>query len=121
MKRITLMLCSILLIVLFCIACCSCKKETTIDKVHSAVTLKACAAYCYLTIGGNELKSSKATITNIEQTSTYMYRVSGKMEMTNIYGVRYYNYYDVSVSYRPDTDRCTVGAFNYQSDNWKRI
>ena len=91
MKTLKKILCLLLAICTIC-ALCACgggqsdepKENTPEDKVRSAVTARGKTAYFGSTIGGNELKSSDATITTVKKVSDTEYRVSGRIVMTDV-------------------------------------
>ena len=89
------------------------------DKVRDAVYTRATMAYYGSSIGGNELKSSRATITNVKQISDTEYRVSGKMIMTDVYGTQWSNYFDCKVT-TSDGEKWRAKSFEYTGSNWSR-
>ena len=95
------------------------ESESAEDKVRNAVHTRAVIAYYGSSIGGNELKSSSATITNIKKVSDTEYRVSGKMVMTDVYGTRWSNYFDCEVT-TSDGEKWRAGSFEYTGSKWTR-
>ena len=96
MKKMMRILCFALVLVMLGSLCAcgggSSKQEESVeDKVRSAVTSKASLEYFGNKIGGNELKSSSATVTNVKKISEKEYNVSGKIEMTDVYGTKWNN------------------------------
>ena len=95
-------------------------EQTTEDKVRSAVESKGILAHYGTTIGGNELSSSKVTITNVKKVSETKYRVSGKIVMTDVYGTGWNNTFDCEVTYSDIKESWRAGSFDYKNKNWTK-
>ena len=95
------------------------KSESVEDKVRNAVTFRATSEYYGSSIGGNELKSSSATISTVKKVSDTEYKVSGKMVMTDIYGTQWSNNFDCKVT-TSDGEKWSAKSFEYTSDNWSK-
>lgn len=127
MKTIKKILCSMLAVLTVCSLCAcgigsnssSTKEETPEQQVRSAVETRGRLVYFGTTIGGNETKSSSATITNVKQVSDTEYRVSGKIVMTDIYGTNWNNTFDCKVTQKSDGG-WSAGSFEYTSKNWTK-
>lgn len=125
MKTIKKILCLTLAVLTVC-SLCACgsgsnssdtEEKTPEQQVRSAVETRGLIEYFGTTIGGNEIKRSKATITNVEQVSDTEYRVSGKMVMTDIYGTSWNNTFDCKVTQKSDGG-WSAGSFEYTSTSW---
>ena len=95
-------------------------ENSTEDQVRSAVESKGMMMYYGSTIGGNELKSSKVTITNVKEVSETEYLVSGKIVMTDVYGTNWNNTFDCEVTYSDIRESWSAGSFDYTSKNWTK-
>ena len=94
---------------------------TDSEKVRNAVKGKALMQYMFYSIGDNKLKSSDATITNLDWNSDKtICTVSGKMKMIDVYGTHWTNNFDCIVTYSESTDKWTAGSFNYKSQSWSK-
>ena len=95
------------------------KSESVEDKVRSAVTSRAISEYRWRSIGGNELKSSSATISTVKKVSDTEYKVSGKMVMIDIYGTKWSkNFYcKVTTSHG---EKWSAKSFEYTSNKWSK-
>ena len=127
MKTIKKILCLMLAVLAVC-SLCACgsgsKSSSTTEKtpeqqVRSAVESRGMLQYIGSTIGGNELKSSRVTITNVKKVSDTEYRVSGKIVMSDIYGTNWNNTFDCKVTQKSDGGWST-GSFEYTSKNWTK-
>ena len=124
MKKFKIIVCWALIIVTLGTLC-ACgnasekKAESVEDKVRSAVTSRGMLEYYGSTIGGNELKSSQATITNVKKISDTEYRVSGKIVMTDVYGTKWNNTFDCEVT-TSDGEKWRAGSFDYTSKSWTK-
>ena len=97
------------------------KSETEEDKIRSAVTRSAQVEFYGNAIGGNELKSSYATISTVRKNSENEYLVSGRMTMVDVYGTYWTNNFDCKVKKSESLDKWIVsGGFNYTSSNWSK-
>lgn len=98
------------------------KEPTEEEWVRSAVEERSYIAFFGKAIGGNELKSSGAQITNIKKISVREYKVSGTMVMTDIYGKNWRNNFDCSVTRKEKAEAgenpWVANSFEYKSDNW---
>ena len=94
------------------------KSKTPEEEVRSAVESRGMFAYFGSSIGGNELKSSYTTITNVKKVSDTQYIVSGKIVMTDIYGTNWNNTFDCTV--RKSGESWSAGSFEYTSKNWTK-
>ncbi len=127
MKTVKKTLCLILAVLTACSLCAcgngsnssSTKEKTPEQQVRSAVESRGAVEYFGSTIGGNELKRSSATITNVKQVSDTEYRVSGKIVMTDIYGTNWSNTFDCKVTQKSDGS-WSAGFFEYTSKNWTK-
>ena len=127
MKTIKKILCLMLAALAVCSLCAcgsgsnssSTKEKTPEQQVRSAVETRGMIEYFGSTIGGNELKRSSATITNVKQVSDTEYRVSGKIVMTDIYGTNWSNTFDCNVTQKSDGS-WSAGSFEYTSKNWTK-
>lgn len=127
MKIFKKILCLLLAVLAVCSLCAcgsgsnssSTKEKTPEQKVRSAVESRGMLEYFGSTIGGNELKRSSATITNVKQVSDTEYRVSGKIVMTDIYGTDWNNTFDCKVTQKSDGS-WSAGSFEYTSKNWTK-
>lgn len=126
MKIIKKILC-LMLVVLAISSLCACvdgsdssstKEKTPEQQVRSAVEASGRTAYFGKSIGGNEIKSSSATITNVKKISDTEYLVSGKVVMTDVYGTKWNNNFDCTV--RKSGDRWSAGSFDYTSSKWTK-
>ena len=126
MKTIKKILCLMLAVLAVCSLCAcgsgsnssSTKEKTPEQQVRSAVESRGMLQYYGSTIGGNELKSSRATITNVKKVSDTEYLVSGKIVMTDIYGTNWNNTFDCKV--KKSGDSWSAGSFEYTSKNWTK-
>ena len=127
MKTFKKILCLMLAVLAVCSLCAcgsgsnssSTKEKTPEEQVRSAVTSRGAFEYYGSTIGGNELKRSSVTITNLKQVSDTEYRVSGKIVMTDVYGTNWNNTYDCKVTQKSDGS-WSAGSFEYTSENWTK-
>ena len=124
MKTLKIIVCWILIIVTLGTLC-ACggakeKEESVEDKVRSAVRTRGMVEYIGSSIGGNELKSSSATITNLKKISDTEYRVSGKIVMTDIYGTKWNNTFDCNVYLRTDGESWSASSFEFTSKSWTK-
>lgn len=127
MKTFKKILCLMLAVLAVCSLCAcvrginssSTKEKTPEQQVRSAVESRGMLEYFSSTIGGNELKSSSATIANVKQVSDTEYRVSGKIVMTDIYGTNWSNTFDCKVTQKSDGS-WSAGSFEYTSKNWTK-
>lgn len=128
MNTIKKLLCAVLVLAIVC-SCCACGKnntdgsveseeKSTEDVVRSLVETRGMTAYFGMTIGGNELKSSSVTITNVKEISDTEYNVSGKIVMTDVYGNKWNNTFDCSVKQR--NDNWSAGSLEYTSTKWTK-
>ena len=125
MKK-TKKLISIILTCVLCVSLCACGSNSTTnepktpeDQVRNAVEIKGSLQYMGSTIGDNELKSSKATITNLEEISEDEYRVNGRMVYTDVYGDNWENTFDCTVN-KGNSDEWDVGTFEYRNEKWRK-
>ena len=95
------------------------KPESVEDKVRDAVTYKARLEYFGSAIGGNDLKSSSATISTVKKVSDTEYKVSGKMVMTDVYGTRWSNNFDCKVT-TSNGDSWSARSFEYTGSKWTK-
>ena len=93
-------------------------EESTESAVRSAVETRGMIARLGMTIGGNELKSSRVTITNMKKLSDTEYRVSGKIVMTDVYGTDWNNTFDCEVEYTGS--KWSAGSLKYTNDRWTK-
>ena len=123
MKNLKTIICWIL-IILSLGTLCACgdtnNKRSPEQQVSDIVFTKSVGEFRWSTIGGNELRSSSATITNVKKVSDSEYLVSGKMVMTDIYGTKWNNTFDCTVLYDFDDDEWSAGQFEYTSSTWRR-
>lgn len=131
MSMIKKLLCVVLALVTIC-SCCACGRngssdtdggaetgeKSTEDVVRSLVESRGMTAYFGMTIGDNELKSSRVTITNVKKVSDTEYNVSGKIVMTDVYGNNWNNTFDCSVKQRGSD--WSAGSLEYKSKNWTK-
>lgn len=128
MKTIKKMIC-VLLALLTVGSLCACgmdsssngtsKTEITPEQqVRSIVESRGMTQYIGSAIGGNELKSSRATVTNVKYVSFTEYVVSGKIVMTDIYGTNWNNTFDCKV--KKSGNIWSAGSFEYTSKNWTK-
>ena len=131
MNVVKKMIC-VVLVLAFVFCCCACGKSgsggtdsgvgagetSTEDLIRAAVETRAMTVYFGMTIGGNELKSSRATITNVKKVSDTAYNVSGKIVVTDVYGTTWNNTFDCSVTQRSGS--WSAGSLNYTSKNWTK-
>ena len=131
MNMVKKLLCAVLALVIVC-SCCACGRngssdtdggvedveKTTEDVVRSLVETRGMTAYFGMKIGGNELKSSRVTITNVKKISSTEYNVSGKIVMTDVYGTQWNNTFDCSVKQR--NDDWSAGSLEYTNDKWTK-
>ena len=125
MKTLKKIMCLLLTVCTICTLCAcggrqsdEAKENTPEEKVRSAVTVRGKLAYYGSTIGGNELKSSDATITTVNKISDTEYRVSGKIVMTDIYGTKWSNTFDCKVTKIGDS--WSAASFEYKSSSWSK-
>ena len=90
------------------------------EKICNAVTSKASLQYLGSSIGGNKIKSSRATITNFSWLGECMCTVSGVMYKTDIYGTVWKNNYDCLVTTSVGVDTWKAGSFKYRSEYWSK-
>jgi hypothetical protein len=95
------------------------KSESVEDKVRRAVTTSAWLEHNWFSIGGNELKSSSATISTVKKVTETEYKVSGKMSMIDIYGTKWSNNFDCKVT-TSDGEEWSAKSFEYTSNNWSK-
>ena len=128
MKKFKYVICWLLIIVTLGTLCAcigdndnssSNKGESVESKVRSAVTSKGMIEYYGSSIGGNELKSSDATVSTVKKVSEKEYRVSGKMVMTDVYGTKWSNNFDCKVTSSNGED-WRAGSFEYTGTNWTK-
>ena len=114
-------LCCVMMLTL-CAAATACgSKEpvkSTSDLVRDAVKYSGMTEYIFKSIGGNEIKSSMPEISTLKEISDTEYRVSGSMIMTDVYGTRWKNNFDVTVTYDETNQKWKAGSFNYTGNNW---
>ena len=77
--------------------------EQEVEQVRSAVQVRGSLLHWGTTIGGNEIKSSDVTITNVKKMSDTEYIISGKIVMRDIYGTNWNNTFDCTVNKLGDT------------------
>lgn len=92
--------------------------KTPEQEVRSAVESRGMFEYFGSSIGGNELKSSRATVTNVKKVSDTKYIVSGQIVMTDIYGTNWNNNFDCEV--KNSGGSWTASSFEYTSKNWTK-
>ena len=90
------------------------------EKVRNAVITKAIFQYFGRTIGGNEIKDSSATITNLLWLDKNTCKVSGVMKMKDVYGTIWKNNYDCVVTTSDDGEHWKAGSFEYKSNYWSK-
>ena len=125
MKAFKKVLC-ITLALLAVVGLCSCGdsssdgqgEQSEEQQVRSAVESRLRTAYFGSSIGGNELNSSSGTITNVKQVSDTEYAVSGQIVMTDIYGTKWNNTFDCTVTKRGES--WSAGSLEYTSSSWKK-
>ncbi len=93
-------------------------KKTPEDYVRAEVESRGRFEYFGSSIGGNEIKSSRATITNVKKVTDGKYVVSGKIVMTDIYGTNWNNTFDCEVT--GSGEKWNAGSFEYTSKNWSK-
>ena len=123
MKLFKKTLCLILALVTIC-SLCACGGSKTTEKtpeelVRAEVESKGYIAYVGYTIGGNELKSSRAAVTNIQRVSDTEYIVNGKVTMNDVYGTAWTNTFDCEVEQDSDGD-WSASKFEYTDDSWSK-
>lgn len=117
-------LCLLLVFLLILPLVCACgskssQVETDEDKVRSKVNARLTFAYYGNAIGGNELKSSTGTISTITKVSDSKYKVSGKVEATDVYGTVWTNTFDCIVTKNTD-GTWSAGALEYTNQSWSK-
>ena len=125
MKTLKKILCLLLAICMIC-SLCACgggnadepKEKTPEDEVRSAVRARGATAYFGSSIGGNELKSSNATISTVKKVSDTEYRVSGKIVMTDVYGTEWNNTFDCTVT--KSGDSWYADSLDYTNSSWSK-
>ena len=115
-------LCLILTLITLC-SFSACGSETTVktpeEQIRAAVKNQGYIEFIGSTIGGNEIRSSDAHVTNIKRISDTEYIVNGKVVMTDVYGTAWTNTFDCEVEQDSDGD-WDVGSFEYTSDKWTK-
>ena len=112
---------SIILTIVLLLSLCACGTKTT-EKTPEYEARRAVESYASFTmssIGGNGIKNINATITNMQQISETEYVVNGSAVATDVYGVKWSNYFDCNVEQEEDGS-WDVNNFHYQSDSWKK-
>ena len=127
MKLCTRVLC-LLLVILTVGSLCACSggngnssqtpAQTPEQEVRSCVEHRGRVAYMLRTIGGNELISSQATVTNVKKISDTKYEVSGRIVMTDVYGTQWSNTFDCEVNKYTDSWSCS--SFDFTNSNWQK-
>lgn len=93
---------------------------TDAQKVRNAVTIKAYLQHFSKSIGGNEIKSSRASITYLSWAGEDKCTVSGVMYMTDIYGTVWKNNFDCDVTTSDGGETWNAGSFKYKSESWSK-
>ena len=124
MKTMKTVLCLMVTILMICSLCaCGSSGGTTVmtqdQEIRSAVESRGMIEYMGSKIGGNDIKSSRATVTNVKKVSDYTYLVSGKMVMTDVYGTNWKNTFDCKVTQKSNGN-WSAGSFEYTSKNWSK-
>lgn len=113
----------IMLVLISVCGLCACRSqspaETTEDKVRNAVSNQLHVAFLGMSIGGNEAKSSRGTVTNIKQISDTEYQVSGKITVIDVYGNSWNNDYDCIVTQNTSGD-WNAGSLKYVNSSWRK-
>ena len=102
---------------------CACNSDSNssrspLDVIRHEVEARGYSEYGGRSIGGNKLTRSSATITDITKLSETQYRVSGKVVMVDVYGTKWSNTFNCTVTYTGSS--CKVGTFNYTSNKWSK-
>ncbi len=84
--------------------------------VREAVVSAGVRAGVGKAIGGNDIKFSEATVTNVERVTDDLYRVNGKICMTDIYGTKWENRFDCEVIRANNS--WLAEPLQYKSENW---
>ena len=111
----------LLLAMIMLLSLCACggnnkKAKTPEEEIRQKVETMAAIKYIGSTIGGKELKSSRASVSTVRKISDTEYLVSGKITMMDVYGTNWNNTFDCTVE-KDGTD-WDVGSFDYTSENW---
>lgn len=125
MKKIKSIVC-LVLVFLILGSLCACgdvgdskdEGESVEGKIRNAVTSKASLEFFGSAIGGNELKSSKATVSTVRKVNETEYKVSGKMVMIDVYGTEWSNNFDCEVTL--SAGEVKVGSFEYTGSKWNK-
>ena len=118
MKKLKSVVCLFLALLMLGSLCACGNSGSTEDRVRSVVEIHATREYLGSSIGGNDLASSRATISNVRKVSDLKYIVSGKMVMTDIYGTKWSNNFDCTVT-SSDGETWSTN-FRYTSNTWSR-
>ena len=94
--------------------------ESEVDAVETKVKTKGLFEYYGTSIGGNEIKSSEVTITNTKRISSNEYLVNGTMTMIDVYGTRWKNTFDCTVTRSTGSTSWSAGTFEYRSKSWSK-
>lgn len=117
MKRVVCLFIAFLFIFSL-VSCENSEVKTTEDKVRECVINRGAMEWLGLKIGGNEIRTSSATITNVRKVSEKEYIVNGKMQMTDIYGNVWTNTFDCTVESIDGENWILPDGFSYKSVNW---
>ncbi len=90
------------------------------DKVRGAIETRVLIYSLFATIGGNEIKYGRETITNIKWLSESECLVSGIAYMTDIYNTRYKNTFDCRVTTSDNGETWSAGNLEFKSNYWSR-
>lgn len=110
------------LIAVLVLSLCACgsveKPKTNEELAIEAVEEYGRYKYGFKTIGGNELKSSKFTVTTIQFESETVYTVYGKAVMVDVYDKKWDNEFSCKVKYDAEENEWEVKDFAYKYKNW---
>lgn len=84
------------------------------QKVRNAVERRAMSVR-YGKIGGNEIKYSYATITNLKWSGESKCTVSGVLKLIDIYGTTWKNNFDCVVTSSDNGNTWNAGSFTYKN------
>jgi len=127
-KKVFILL--MVVIIIFGMAACSSKEEKETIDIESKI-IERVKAYAYLegyygSIGGNEIKTTNAEVTDISQISDTEYLVRGRITMIDVYGTQWSNLFDINMTAEivdnegQEEVEISGGDFIYKSESWTK-